>query len=136
MVWVYESGAKQNGMPNYFIEVKSHLPMINKALVTYNEPGREKIGNKWQKLPNSRTLAGEIKFEHEKQEKDAKGFQLPSHGDSGSGHWVVQKDGKAVLVGIYVKKSPTGKNPRVKFPFMMKTTDRNIMRIIKEFMKL
>ena len=136
MVWVYKSGAKQNGMPNHFVEVKSHLPMIHKAIVTYNEPGRAKIGNKWQKLTNSRTLAGEITFENEKQEKDAKGFQLPSHGDSGSGHWVVQNDGKAVLVGIYVKKSPKGKNLREKFPFMMKTTDRGVMRVIKELWKL
>ena len=103
-------------MPDYYIDIKSHLPMTNKAIVTLNEQVLfEKILN--------------IDFEHEEQEKDAKGFQLPNNGDSGSGHWVVRKDGKAVLVGIYVSGvRSTGES------FMIRTTDRDIMSFIKQFL--
>ena len=121
MVWVYKSvdntvWAKQNGMPDYFIDVKSHLPMTNKAIITLNE---QELFEKFLK----------IDFEHEKQEKDSKGFQLPNRADSGSGHWVVEKDGRAVLVGINVKAGYGDSQ-------MMRTTDGDIMRFIKKYLEL
>ena len=85
--------------------------MITKAVVKYNEA--EKITK-------------EINFKNEMQSEDAAGFQLPNHGDSGAGHWAIQKDGKAVLVGI-TKGESRGLN------LMMRITDPEIMKFIKEY---
>ena len=123
MVWVhdpkderkcrFENSGKTVQLADYYTCVKSHLPKILKAKITLN----------------SDLKTQEIEFETEKQHEQAGGFQHPCKGDSGAGHWI-QKDGKAILVGIYVISTPTMCGD---YSHIIRTTDAYIMRFIREF---
>ena len=122
MVWVLTSkdarqcrweGSGQPKLEPYFTCVKSHLPKILKAEIELNSDLQPK----------------EITFKAEKQDANADGFQHPCTGDSGSGHWI-QKDGKAILVGIYVISTTTMCGD---YSHIIRTTDAYIMRFIREF---
>ena len=78
---------------------------------------------------NSDLKTQEIEFETEKQHEQAGGFQHPCKGDSGAGHWI-QKDGKAILVGIYVISTKTHCGD---YSHLLRTTDSDVMRFIREF---
>ena len=76
---------------------------------------------------NSDLKTQEIEFETEKQHEQAGGFQHPCKGDSGAGHWI-QKDGRAILVGIHVYGTDCGDDSH-----MLRTTDSDVMRFIRQF---
>ena len=78
---------------------------------------------------NSDLKPKEIKFKAEKRDANADGFQHPCKGDSGAGHWI-QKDGKAILVGIYVISTKTHCGD---YSHLLRTTDSDVMRFIREF---
>ena len=76
---------------------------------------------------NSERQTKEITFETEKQDANADGFQHPCTGDSGAGHWI-QKDGRAILVGIHLYGTDCGDDLH-----MLRTTDSDVMRFIRQF---
>ena len=98
---------------DYYTCVKSHLPKIFKAKIKLNSDHNPE----------------EIDFVTEKQHAGAGGFQHPCSGDSGAGHWI-QKDGKAILVGIHIHST---KNKCGDSSHMLITTDSIVMRFIRGF---